>query len=186
MFSRIIWQMMAQSQHVIFTNQKGNVCVHTHSQSRKIYCIICLSLVKLQCWFGSSCIAQPLQRFQQSQGHHWYLHVMVNKSSNAVIKRKVRLYPENHIWFITLILKTAVSVTVMRSGCVSPLWEFSESLWVHMSCPYGGYQGAGVGWDQQPGFGLLCLLLLALRAGMPSGQTAHFKCQWDVSKIISF
>lgn len=34
MFSHIIWQMMAQSQGVIFTNQKGNVCTLIHKEEK--------------------------------------------------------------------------------------------------------------------------------------------------------
>lgn len=50
--------------------------------------------------------------------------------------------------------------------------------------------------DLQPGFGVpageeqrapqLCLPLWGPHAGMPCDQLAHFKCQGDVSKIISF
>jgi len=38
MFSHIIWQMMAQSQGVIFTHQKGNAyaCIPMHREEKSI------------------------------------------------------------------------------------------------------------------------------------------------------
>lgn len=45
MFSHIIWQMMVQSQGVIFTHQKGNAYVSTPMHREEKFTIIYLSFL---------------------------------------------------------------------------------------------------------------------------------------------